>query len=178
MLAVIEHILEAVERQRADQEVREHVDANSILIDLERVLRTHRDALQDLATQYGAGGESIVKKALTEALGIVAGLYDRIRDHRVSRMLRDDYVALSLAAMSYTSLHAFALAIHEDRLAQAALQHLEDITPIMVEISRTLPELVVTEVGDRLDKRVEIGAIQAAVQNTQRAWEATPTRSD
>ncbi|HEX7071139.1 MAG TPA: hypothetical protein VF190_10050 [Rhodothermales bacterium] len=177
MLAVIEHALEAVERQRVDQEVREHVDANSILIELERVLRAQRDSLQTLATHYGAAGESLVKKAMSEAMGLVAGLYDRVRDHRVSRMLRDDYVALSLAAMSYTALHAFGLAIHDESLAQVALRHLEDLTPLMVEISRTIPGLVVSEVGDRLDKRVDVDAIQAAVRNTQRAWEMTPART-
>ena len=177
MLAVEEHFLEAVERQRQDERVREHLEANRLLIELERVLRSHNETLRTLSEQYGAGGESLVKKAVTEALGFMAGLYGKVRDHKVSRMLRDDYAALSLAAMSYTALHTFGLAIREARLSDVALRHLEDLTPILIEISRVLPQLVVAEVGDRLDKQVDATAVQAAVQNTQRAWETTSERS-
>lgn len=171
MLAVEEHILEAIQRQRQDETVREHLEANKILIEIERTLERHVETLKEFADQYGAGGESRIKKAVTEALGFVAGLYDKVRDHKVSRMLRDDYAALSLSAMSYTALHTFGLAIRENKVADLALRHLEETTPLLIEISRTLPHLVVDEVGDRLDKQVDASASHAAVQNTQRAWE-------
>lgn len=177
MLAVEEHILEAIERQRTDEEVREHLEANTILIEIERVLRVHTDALRDLANQYGAGGESLVKRAVTEALGFMAGLYDKVRDHKVSRMMRDNYAALSLAAMSYTALHTFGLAVRESRIAEVALRHLEEVTPLLIEISRTLPQLVVAEVGDRLDQQVDASAIQSAIRNTQRAWDVSADRA-
>ncbi len=173
MLAVEEHFLEAVERQRQDERVREHLEANKLLIELERVLRSHTAALKQLTDDYGAGGESLVKRAVTEALGFMAGLYDKVRDYPVSRMFRDDYAALSLAAMSYTALHAFGLAIRESRIADLALKHLEEITPLVVEVSRILPQLVVSEVGDRLDQQIDATAIQAAVRNTHRAWETS-----
>src|SRR5690606_22476353 len=123
------------------------------------------------------GGESLVKRAVSEALGFMAGLYGKVRDHQMSRMLRDDYTALSLTAMSYTALHTFGLAVRENRIADTALTHLQEITPILIEISRTLPHLVVAEVGDRLDRQVDMTAVDAAVRNTQRAWETSPEKS-
>lgn len=178
MLAVESHILEAVERQRQDETIREHLEANKLLIEIERVLRAHTDSLKDLSDQYGAGGESALKRAVSEALGFVAGLYDKVREQKMTRMYRDNYAALSLAAMSYTTLHTFGLAVRENRIADLALRHLEEITPLLIEISRILPRLVVEEVGDELNQQVDSSAIQAAVQNTQRAWNvssAAPT---
>ena len=174
MMAVEEHILEAIERQRSDEKVREHLEANKILIEIERVLRNHVEALGTLNDQYGASSESVIKKAVTEALGFVAGLYDKVRDHKVSRMLRDDYAALSLAAMSYTALHTFGLAVKESKVADLALRHLEELTPILIEISRALPNLVLEEVSDRLGGEVETGAAPTAVENTQRTWRVEP----
>lgn len=170
MLAVEEHFLEAVERQRQDERVREHLDANKVLIELERILRAHTETLEEVTQRYGAGGESLVKRAVTEALGFMAGLYDKVRDYPVSRMLRDDYAALSLAAMSYTAMHSFGLAIRENQIADLALKHLEELTPIVIEVSRLLPQLVIAEVGDRLNQQIDAAAVQAAVSNTQRAW--------
>lgn len=175
MLAVESHILEAVERQRQDETVREHLEANKLLIEIERVLRAHTETLKELNDQYGAGGESALKRAVTEALGFVAGLYDKVREQKMTRMYRDDYAALSLAAMSYTTLHTYGLAVRDNRVADVALRHLEEITPLLIEISRLLPRLVVEEVGDGLNQQVDATAIQAATQNTQRAWNARST---
>ena len=171
MLAVDGHILEAIERQRQDERVREHVDTNRVLIEIERVLGEHVRALESLADTYGAKGQSTLKRAVTEALGFVAGLYDKMRDHTLSRMLRDDYAAISLAAMSYTALHAFGLAVREQRIADLALRHLHDYTGILIEISRVLPEVVVEEVADEVGGQVDAMAGRNAVANTQRAWE-------
>ncbi len=171
MSAVIEHILEAVKRQREDETVRNHLDANKVIIEIERVLKQHASALENLAEQLGAKGESVVKKAITEALGIAAGLYDKVRQDKVSRMLRDDYTALSLAAMGYTAMHTFGLAIKEDRIANLALNHLKDVTPLLVELSKVLPLVVAQETKEENDFPVDASAGETAVTNTQHAWD-------
>lgn len=172
MIAVDSHILEAIERQRQDERVLEHVDTNRMLIEIERTLRDHVQALEALADTFGAKGESVVKKAVTEALGFVAGLYDKIRDHKLSRMLRDDYTALSLAAMSYTALHSFGLAVREQKIADLALRHLNAYTGILVEISRLLPFVVVEEVAEEVEGTVDTAVGHIAMSNTQRAWKS------
>lgn len=176
MLAVERHILEAVERQQEDSDVKSNARANKVIIEVERMLQRHVTALESLSRQYDGGMESFLKKAVTEVMGVVAGLYDKVREHTVSRMLRDDYTALSLAAMSYTAYHSFGLAISEERISALAQRHLEDLTPLLVEISKVLPHVVVAEVAEENDDFVvdtTVGSIAEA--NTQRAWEPNVT---
>ncbi len=164
------HILEAIERQREDEKLREEVEANKLVIQIERTLNQHVTALESLAEAYDAQVESVVKKAVTELLGVAAGLYDKVRDHKVSRMLRDDYTALSLAAMGYTAFHTFGLGIKEERIANLALSHLKDLTPLLVELSKVLPVMVAKEGKEEYDFAFDHEVGTLAVSNTQEAW--------
>ena len=177
MLAVERHILEAIERQRADDDLREYLEANKVVIEIERVLKGHVAALETLAERYDTGSESVIKKAVTEILGKAAGLYDKVRADKVTRMLRDDYTALSLAAMAYTTYHAFGLAIKEQPIADLALQHLKNITPLLVEISKVIPAVAVHEVAEESDFAVDDSVAADAVRNTQQAWSPSVTAS-
>ena len=175
-LALERHILEAVERQREHDDLRADVRANKVVIEIERTLRQHIAALEALAETYDVGAEGFLKKAVSEALGAVAGLYDKMREHSVSRLLRDNYTALSLAAMGYTAYNAFGLAIKEDTIAQLAEQHLRDLTPLLVEISKVLPHTVVREVAEENDEfPVDTTVGLLAEQRTQKAWEPSVT---
>ena len=176
-LSVEAHILEAVERQREDEDARAHLEANKVIIEIERVLKTHIKALETLNKEYGGGGQSAVKKAVTELLGVAAGLYDKVREHKLSRMLRDNYTALSLASMGYTALHTFGLAVKEPRVADLALKHLKDFTPLLVEISKVLPLVVAIEVAEENDFPVDTAAGTTAQKNTQQAWSTDVTES-
>lgn len=170
MLALERHILEAITRQRDEEEVRRRVEANELIIRIERMLRQHTASLETLAEAYDARSESALKKAVTGVVGVVAGLYDKVRDHEVSRILRDDYTALSLSAMAYTALHTFGLTIREDRIADTAVQHLRDVTPLLVELSKVLPVVVADEVGQALEMPVDRQVGHEAVRRTQEAW--------
>ena len=176
MLAVERHILEAIERQREDDDLREHAEANSIVIEIERTLKRHITALEQLAHEKDTGVEATFKKAVTEVLGAVAGLYDKVREHPVSRMLRDDYVALSLAAMSYTAFHTFGLAVKEPKIADLAEEHLRDLTPLLVRLSKVLPHVVAAEVAEEVDDYAADATVgDTAEMRTQRAWQPEVT---
>lgn len=171
MLAVEQHILDAVEQQRDDDRLRDNVKANKVIIELERVLKEHVSALEALADQYDVKAQSAAKEALTKLLGVAAGIYDRVRGkHPLSRDLRDNYTALSLAAMAYTAFHTYGLAVGEERIATLAQRHLKDLTPIMVELSRVLPEIVAEEVERESDFPADASVGPEAVRNTQEAW--------
>lgn len=171
LLALERHILEAIERQRSDETLKAEIEANKVAIQIERTLTAHVAALETLAEEYGGTAESIFKKAVTEILGVFAGIYDQMREHPVSRMLRDDYTALSLTAMAYTAYHSFGLAISEQRIADLALKHLKDLTPILVELSKVLPHVVAREVAQENDE-FPVDATAGAVSErlTQQAW--------
>lgn len=178
LLAAEEHILEAIEQQREDDDLRRHATANELIIRIERVLERHTDALEELLEDYGGDDdlEAKVKKALSEVFGAAAGLYDRLRDLKLSRVLRDNYTALSLAAMSYTAFHTFGLAVREEAVARLAEQHLKDLTPLLVEISKLLPDVVAQEMAEEYDFPVDATVAHQAVTNTQRAWSPDVTQ--
>lgn len=171
-LALERHILDAVKRQREDEAMRNNLDANRVVIEIERVLKEHAAALENLSDLYNVDGRATLKRAISEVLGVAAGLYDKVRNYKVSRMLRDDYTALSLAAMGYTAMHTFGLTIREDRLAEVGLRHLKDITPLLVELSRVLPLIVSEETVREGDYPMDQEAATRAVENTHSAWSA------
>ncbi len=178
MLATEEHILEAVVRQRDDEKVKNNVEVNKHIIEIERVLKEHTAALKSLAKQYNVNAEPIAKEAVTKLLGIAAGLYDKMRGkHPLSRDLRDNYTALSLAAMAYTQLHTYGLAIEEQKIATLAEQHLKDLTPLMVQTSKLLPNVTAHEIAEQSDFPVDTSVGKQATDNTQKAWSKDVTES-
>ncbi|MEM6646053.1 MAG: hypothetical protein AAF730_07355 [Bacteroidota bacterium] len=172
MQAVEAHILTAIQHQLREQS--ELADAPAqvapLLRHIEATLTTHTETLALLAERYEGETQANFKTIVTEFFGMLAGLYNKVRQHEVSRMLRDDYTALSLAAMSYTSLHSFGLAIGEANIATMAQRHLEDLTPLLMDISRVLPYAVVEEVAAANDFPVDTTVGKLAEENTQRAW--------
>lgn len=177
MLAVERHILEAIGRQRDDAKVQETPEVNELLIRIERVVGSHVQMLETLVSDYGSTLEAGVKMALTRVLGVAAGIYDMVREQKLSRMLRDDYTVLSLSSMSYTAMHTFGLAVDEERVAAVALTHLKNVTPILIEISKVLPLVVAREVAEEQDSPVDLEAGRRAVENTHAAWTGAATES-
>lgn len=176
MYAVEQHIRDAVARQRDDERLKNNVEANQVVIEIERVLNRHLEALDTLADHYDTQVQSAAKEALGKALGIAAGIYDRVRGkHPLSRDIRDNYTALSLAAMSYTAFHTYGLTVGEDRIADLASKHLKEITPLLVEISKVLPDIVAEETAEESDFPADASMAKQATANTQAAWDPSVT---
>lgn len=170
MAAVEKHILEAVERQRNDDDIKQFPEAFQLIGRMEGVLRRHVQELESHIQGFPGGGvATTLKEAVTGILGAVAGVYDKVRKDTASRALRDDYTALSLAAVSYTMLHATALGLNQGMTAQIALSNLKDLTPLIVELSQVIPPVVVKELTFE-GYSMEPGVGQQAARNTQEAW--------
>ncbi len=177
MMSVEKHTLEALERQTGDRRVMEYKDAHELLMRIQATLRNHVTALDiylasvpPVQTSKAENAEAMIKKAATGAMGTIAGLYSRLRtDDPISRNLRDDYTSLSLAAISYTMLHTTAHALHDTRVADLALAHLNDITPFVAALSRIIPHVVARELAVE-GKALDVAVGQEAVDNTQKAW--------
>jgi hypothetical protein len=174
MLATEKHILEAVKRQVEDESVKQQSDASGLVSQMVMVLQSHVNQLEQHLDKLG-GSSAGLKDAVTSTLGAMAGLYDKVRSKQVSRMLRDDYTALSLAAISYTMLHTTALALNDRTTADIALRNLKDITPLITKISQVIPPIVTRELSeDHVSLSVTSG--QEAMRNTQEAWSADHTK--
>ena len=178
MLAVDKHILEAVERQQKDDDIRQFPNALNLIDRLDDVLRRHVQTLETHLEGFpGGGAAGAVKSAVTGALGALAGVYDKVRKDTASRALRDDYTALSLATISYTMLHTTALGLRQGATAEIALRHLKNLTPLIMELAEVVPPVVAKELSlEGYD--IETGLAQQAVRNTQEAWKLASAQDE
>jgi hypothetical protein len=170
MVAVEKHILEAVERQRNDDDIKQFPDALQLVGRLETTLKSHVQALDALAEKFAGGGAaSAVKEAVTGVLGAIAGLYDKVRKDTASRALRDDYTALSLASVSYGMLHASALGLSQGTTAELAKSHLVELNALIMELGLLLPRVVLKELAFE-GYAVDTSAADKAVKNLEETW--------
>lgn len=170
MLGVEKHTLESIERQTRDDRVKEYEEAYELLMKIQTTLTMHTIALERYLSSINGGPESLLKKAAASAMGAMAGLYSKVRPgDPVARDLRDDYTALSLAAISYTMLHTTGQALNDSRIAELALKHLNELTPLIAGLSRIIPKIVAEELSKQ-GKLAFPAAGQEAVANTQKAW--------
>ncbi len=168
-ISLTKHIHEAIERQMNDDRVKNDPDAYPIITRLDGVLESQISALQVHMKSLGGDASSPIKEAVSAIAGVAAGLYDKIRTDPVTKMLRDDYTALSLLSMAHTTLHTTGLALKHQPTADLAQSQLMDITPIIVDISEKIPLVTVRELVDA-GETVDTSVGQEAVRNTQKAW--------
>lgn len=169
MVALEKDILEAVERQKEDDRVNSDPECTELLERIHSITRAHLLTMENHAAAVGGDPGTTIKEAITTVAGAVAGIYDKVRKHPVSRMLRDDYTALSLASAGYSMLHTTGLALRDVPIANVALRHLNEITPLIMELTRLLPAVVVNELAAD-DPNVDSGAVDAARKNVFEAW--------
>jgi hypothetical protein len=170
MAAVEKHILEALERQHKDDTFKDFPNALGLVDRLATLIKTHVESLEThLGSLPGGGVAATVKETVAGVLGGLAGVYDKVRKDKVSRALRDDYTALSLAAVSYTMLHSTGLGLRQGTTADIALRHLKELTPFVMELAQIIPQVVLKELsfeGYDIDSSLAPQAVRA----TQEAW--------
>ncbi|OZC03178.1 hypothetical protein [Rubricoccus marinus] len=171
MAGVTQHIQNAVEHQRASGATDAYPELNGLLDQIISTLKGQNTALE--AYNEGTEGGGVLeaaKEAFLGVLGEAAGLIDRLRNtDQVSRMVRDDYTALSLAAVSYHMLHTTALGLKDQKLADLALTHLGQITPLLVKLSKTVCTVVAHELNSE-DRIIDGSVADQAIENTQKMW--------
>jgi ferritin-like metal-binding protein YciE len=170
MMAVEDHILSAVKRQTEDEDIYKHnPQASQIIQSIAQMTEQHSQHLKHQLEAIGGDPAKGLKEVATAALGAIAGMYDKVRNETVSKMLRDDYTALNLAAVGYTMLHTTGLALQDQGTADLALRHLKHYTSIIMQINQVIPSVVVEDLRDTIPTLNE-ASIQQAMQNTQDAW--------
>ena len=170
MLAVENEMHEAFRRQKRDDRLLIHPESAQLVGRIEDTIDRHLGALRRCLGQLDTE-ESTLKKALGSVLGAAAGIYDGMRsEDPVSRMLRDDYIALSTAIVCYEMLHTTALAVEDEAVAAMALDHLRDYAPLVMAISETIPFAVIEELSREGKVPASHSAAEQSVQNTREAW--------
>jgi hypothetical protein len=169
MVALDEHINEALKRQIEDDRTEQFSEARAVISSIKSIFDSHISGLKRQLETLGGEESGPIKEAVSAVTGIAAGLYDKVRHDPVSKMLRDDYTALSLTSIAYTMLHTTALAFRRPVIADLALGYLKDVSPLVIELSKVIPPVVVSDLADN-DVTVDQSASAEAVRRTQEAW--------
>lgn len=173
MVAMERDIKEALDWQCDDHGIARHPEASSLVREIAFGTDARLSAVSDLALTLGGGAGKALKEAVATAAGTLAGIYGKFRKHSVSRMLRDDYTALSLGAAAYSMLYATALALRDARAAALAQRHLRELTPLVMRLGQVIPSVVVAELGEEFPN-IDAGAAERAVAATVEAWTQEP----
>jgi hypothetical protein len=177
MLAVERDIHSAFRRHKEDRGVRTFPETRAVLQQIEDRIDVHVANLERALERLGEG-ESTLKAAVGAVLGAVAGVYGKLRDDRVSRMLRDDYTALCFACVCYEMLHTTALALGHGELAELALGHLRDYTPAVMAIGELIPDVVTDELTREGKMSSNGGVARLAADNARDAWRSSDAQPE
>ncbi len=158
MLALEGHIAQALEQQ-----VKQTADQPEISGAIKGFLATtnrHVERLNQYLEKFGdeKGLADKAKQGIATLFGIAAGAIDQVRTHPISKNLRDDYTAGSLAAVSYTMLRTTALACGDTETAAFAQTQQHETVAMLQWIARTIPTVVVKELEAENDISVVPGA--------------------
>jgi len=169
MLALERHINAPFSKQRVDADVAKYPQVASVVTRLKDISDNHIGALESRLKAIGGHEISPLKSAWASLLGAGAAAIGSVRKTRISKNLRDDYTALSLACVSYTMLHATATGLGDNMTAALAERHLSDITPLIMLIGRAMPAVVLAELQDD-GENVNLDAASKTERVVDRSW--------
>ena len=167
MVALESHIEEALDRQLSETE--DDPEARAAVQGFHDLVKQHRETLKALQAQVGTTAGNPIIAAGATLLGKAAGVIDLVRTEGISKALRDDYAAFSLAAISYSMLHTTSLALGNPRVAELAERHLTDYAGAIERINELMPGVVERELakdGHRTNK----GAVAETRTMVGKAW--------
>ncbi|MFN8591411.1 MAG: DUF892 family protein [Thermomicrobiales bacterium] len=167
MVALESHIEEALDRQLT--ETKDDPEAAAAVQKFHDTVKRHRDTLKSLQEEVGSTAGNPIKAAGSALLGKAAGVVDLVRTEGISKSLRDDYAAFSLAAISYSMLHTTALALGNPQVAQLAQRHLTDYAGAIERINEVMPGVVARELA-KDGHHVDGSAVPATNAMVAKAW--------
>ncbi len=173
--ALERHFMNAVKKQKTSDKSTDK-RAVELLNNLDKMASSHVQKLAAELDQMGAEVKSTIKSKIASFTGSVAGMIDSVRDDALSKMLRDDYAALSMITIGYTMLHTHALSSDNQKLADISKKHLDDCTIMITEISKVVPVVTAHEINSDTNRAEEIGKL--ALENTQKSWSPEHVNSE
>lgn len=162
-------IANAIGLQVEDEKVKAYPDLLALLQEAARGSERRVELFKKLSEEEGGNVGAAIKESVMAVAGSLAGLYGKVREHPVSRMVRDDIVALDVAAVSYGMLITLGLSIGHDECARLATEALGDCPPLIVKLTDLLPSIVAAELAHDAPL-VNPAASQVAVERIRDAW--------
>jgi Domain of unknown function (DUF892) len=173
MFSLESHLEEAMDRQL--NQFQDHPKANAAIRRFHTMVRTQRDTMKAHLDTLGGNGGSL-KSAVASAFGVAAGVVDKVRPEAMSKMLRDDYAAFNLTAISYHMLYGTALMLGFQDTAQLAERHHRAYTDAIQDINQIILSVVALELkkdGHVIDER----AMDRATDTMNQDWKSTAPAS-
>jgi hypothetical protein len=178
-LALEAHTLSVIDVQLKDPDLIEMSPAVKTLTKVRAMLESHVAGLRELSDSEADQKSSLqlsasLTETLTDVTGTIIGLYNKLRTEKVSKMLRDDYTALHLSALTYSMLFTTAKGLGEMKTAELAAQHLQGIPPLIMELNSIIPSVVLIELRKVGFSVQDAGADSEAVEQSTIAWKRDP----
>jgi ferritin-like metal-binding protein YciE len=174
LLALERHIAAPLDAQIDSDEHQAMPEAAQIFRTIKANTDRHIATLEARLEALGGHPGSAVKSAWSQLLGSGAAALNTARKTKVSKSLRDDYTVLGLASISYTMFHATSLGLGDSVSAQIAKQALDDIAPVIVKISQTIPVVVLAELQAD-GENVRITAAELTQEASRESWSGSNT---
>ena len=168
MAALESHIEEALDRQLT--EVKDDPVALAAVRDFHDMVKQHRDTLKAMEEETGRTIGTPIKEVGAALIGKAAGVIDLLRTEGISKGLRDDYAAFSLAAISYSMLHTTSTALDDNRVASMAEHHLRGHADAIMRINEIMPGVVIREL-EKDGHRADSTAVEATREAVLRSWQ-------
>ncbi|MBC7980975.1 MAG: DUF892 family protein [Armatimonadetes bacterium] len=169
VIAMERDIVNAVRTQMEDTRVKEHPELKALFMDI-AVHSDHRiQTFEKIIKDDGGSLGGAVKEGIAAITGVVAGLYGMARLHPLSRMVRDNTIAMDVAAVSYSMLVTLALAIGHKRCEELAISALNDCPKFVLQLTQILPHVVVAEISEDAPV-LNATAAQEAQKLIREAW--------
>ncbi|MCH2448939.1 MAG: hypothetical protein MK198_02215 [Gracilimonas sp.] len=160
--ALLKHTSKAIKAQQSSSKLTEE-KASNLLHSIDLTISKQLETLSGMEGLINDGTKSKIKETFAAFTGTIAGAIDTQREDPISKMLRDDYTALSMIATGYTMLYTAALGAKNNDLADFTKNSLAEIAGLITKTSEVLPHIVAKEL------HIEDVA-EEAVSNTQECW--------
>lgn len=168
MKSVVSHVHTAMERQK--DEFKDQPDVAQAIARIALSLKRQDDALAVRLEALGGSPTHPVKEAVSDALGVFAGLYNKVRTEGAAKGLRDDHVALNLVYMSYTTLHTTAIALSDQETAALAERSCIEVAKFVTEVDHLVPSTVFRELQDDDLGTLDATAAERTLAAIRKAW--------
>lgn len=169
MVGVERDILNALKGQIDDERVQAHAELAAILGRCAAESDARLTRLKELSKEEGGELGAALKEGVTAITGTLAGFYGKMREHPLSRMVRDDIVALDVCAVSYSMLHTLGLAAGHGGCAILAEEGLRSCPPLVIALTDLLPVIVAEELAED-EPLANPAAAQVALAALREAW--------
>ncbi|MEP1305041.1 MAG: hypothetical protein ABJK11_01970 [Balneola sp.] len=172
LLTYNKHFLSAIRSQKTSETVT-NPKAVDLLHNIDIAVTNQINELENFDDLVSDSTTDEIKDKIASAFGTIAGNVDSLRKDPISKILRDDYTALSMMASGYTMLYTAALTYERERLANFAKESLSRIAQLITECSQIIPFVVADELSDESKNSNEIA--EKALEETQKAWDVKNT---